>query len=90
MEFEWPRRADGWDFQATQSILQGLEVRCDFDGCCYDLRTDAQILLKKPWRVQTNLERLGPVLNKQCIGGHAHNDCRGRNATRSGLYTDDM
>eukprot|EP00972_Heterocapsa_arctica_P014109 2079142-Heterocapsa_arctica.AAC.1 len=64
MAFEWPRRADGWKVQALQTVLQGLDVRCGFDGCCYGLRTDAQILLEKPWRVQTNLERLRPVLNK--------------------------
>eukprot|EP00972_Heterocapsa_arctica_P083702 12334435-Heterocapsa_arctica.AAC.1 len=90
MAFEWACRADGWKVQAMESILQGLDVRCNFDGCCYGLKTDAQILLKKPWRVQANLELLRTVLNKQCIGGHAHDDCRGRNAARSGLYTDDM
>eukprot|EP00972_Heterocapsa_arctica_P047505 7005212-Heterocapsa_arctica.AAC.1 len=50
MAFEWPRRADGWKVQALQPVLQGLNVRCEFDGCRYDLKTDAQILVKKPWR----------------------------------------
>eukprot|EP00972_Heterocapsa_arctica_P090038 13283421-Heterocapsa_arctica.AAC.1 len=90
MAFEWPRRADGWKVQAVQSILQGLDVRCEFDGCCYGLQADSQVPLKKPWRVQADLERLKPVLSKQCIGGHVHDECRGKNATRSGLYTDDM
>eukprot|EP00972_Heterocapsa_arctica_P004953 733873-Heterocapsa_arctica.AAC.1 len=42
MAFEWPCRADGWKVQAMQSILQGLDIRCDFDGCCYGLQADAQ------------------------------------------------
>ena len=54
MAFEWLRGAAAWDSRPLRTLQRLVPYKCEFDGCQYGLRTQDNVCLKKPWRVQTN------------------------------------
>ena len=85
--FEWPRFCQGW-FQIPEilQLLEYLPFECLFDGCRYNVRDRRDRLIKKPWRMITDLFSLASFEDfKLCSGDHVHGECRGHDATRTGL-----
>ena len=72
--YEWPRRSDGWRVELIHNLWQefGREMQCDFDGCCYGLKDERGMPLKKPWRVRTNISSLKMALGRLCDRHHEH------------------
>lgn len=90
--FEWPRGASGWKHPVVRRALTEMGARwsCEFDGCRYQLKDDHGQPVMKPWRVNTSAARLREPLGRRCQRNHAHGECRGSVAIRSGLYTNVM
>ena len=83
--FEWPKTSTGWKIlQQMTRLCALLPVQCDFDGCRFDTRDAKGNLLKKPWRVQTDLVTLQQPLSQRCDQNHFHSQCRGESALASG------
>lgn len=85
--FEWPRFSDGWQLQELEELGRTATLTAEFDGCAYNLKAKTGQLLKKPWRVQTTSPIVAQSLVKKCSGTHDHAECRGQDATQSGLYS---
>jgi hypothetical protein len=48
-------------------------IELNFDGCVFGLKTADGRLIKKPWRVMSNMSSLiGRLDGKKCIGDHEH------------------
>ena len=59
----------------------------DFDGCQFALKDGNQNLLKKMWRVITNMIALKAVLHgKLCHGEPVHGEARGKDLQRTERY----
>ncbi len=57
-------------------ILKWLPYSAEFNGCCYGLTDEHGDLLRKPWRVASNLPEISE-LNRHCAGGHPHGNTPG-------------
>eukprot|EP00972_Heterocapsa_arctica_P031214 4597247-Heterocapsa_arctica.AAC.1 len=68
----------------------GMKHCCDVDGCALGLADSRGQPVQKPWRVCTTTQRLVKPLSRHCTCQHQHGQCRGVDATTSGLYTKDM
>ena len=85
--FEWPKDNAGCKQPAMQQLQQLLPEVAEPDGCAYGLRGIAGNYIYKPWRMISTSRRLCDQLRPRCPGGHQHEQCRGRNAVISGLYS---
>ena len=87
--FEWPKLADGWKQPEVMQLVQCLPHQILFDGCAYGLVDHQGEPIRKLWRLQASQACLEP-LGRTCPGHARHGACRGKAATESGLYTDEM
>ena len=53
-------------------------------------RSDAGMLIKKPWRVAYVNSTLGDRLNLKCDGTHVHTSCSGRNTSETERYAPEI
>ena len=84
--FEWPRGASGWQLVEMEELKNYLPHECRFDGCQHGLTT-MQGIVKKPWRVQTNVKELVEPLSRCCNMEHQHVTLRTRGGEVGSLYT---
>ena len=85
--FEWPHAAAGWRHDAVQRLCKLLPTQSLIDGCRFKVQDQHGHLLKKTWRIQTDVAELQNYLTRRCLGDHEHGECRGDTALQSGFYT---
>ena len=74
-----------------QRLMCYRPIQLDFDGGVFDLVNDKGQLLRKQWRVWTNLPALvEPLSQKFCFGGHGHAMVHGKAAAYSAYYTEKL
>ena len=87
--FEWPRHIPAWNLPEVQELRKFMMYECNFDGA-YGLQDKWGAKLRKPWRIISSMPELIEPLSRLCSGTHEHGQCRGREAERSGYYTDEL
>ena len=53
---EWPKGCSYWRWPRVVALGKELKlIELNFDGCVFGLKTADGMLIKKPWRVMTNM-----------------------------------
>ena len=90
---EWPRSCSYWNLGYVRDFCARNSLETTFfDGCAYGLVAqygrEAGTPIRKPWRVDTNMEALRGVLNRTCSCTKPHATCQGRETSATENYTD--
>lgn len=90
---EWPTDcADRGRQTFLKLIADVLLQEVCMDGCALGVQTRAGFLLKKPWRLCTNVSNILPEFRKyKCpnsgsLTDHIHGQCRGDNCKQSETF----
>ena len=92
---EWPKLCSYWKDQAYIRFSSEFQLHSIIlDGCMFGLKAqsgaDAGKYIKKPWRIDTDLDSLDEYLGIQCDNSHEHTRCAGQHTKLTEGYTDQM
>ena len=86
---EWPRNCAYWRRpKVLKFCLKFGLADVTFDGCRFGVAARSGLLLKKPWRLCSNVHFvLTNFQDKHCTGDHEHGECRGVDCKHSENYS---
>ena len=86
--FEWPQGCALWSQPKIKQMIQEFDLKLtNFHGCSLGLRASDGNLIKKPWRLASNVSRIMEAFSKhQCSGDHVHTPAAGKETANTAFY----